>query len=179
MLEQPKSEMTFDTSPDSHKPIIALYASPTLIDTGADIPVVYLPEFVLKTAFKGTCLKERAVFRGFGGACYGKIYALKNFKVGELNFEHFEVFVPNDLSSKFRYVLPPSIFHGTQLVFDIDAHTFTVKMPENFPKNRDFRIVDLKGHLYAQIDGVLLQDEYDQLIEEEEYANYTQFDYIL
>lgn len=106
---------------------------------------------------------------GFGGKCEGKIYALESFVIGSTTYSPMEVFVPNEQTLSFPFLLSSSLFYGTNYHFDTLSNEFVVKMPDNMPFTREFKIKDINGTLCAQIDGVLLQDYEPRVID-----NYTQ-----
>ena len=172
MVAKPETTMHFKTSKETKKPVFDVYTCRTLLDTGADIPVVSLNKYILETSFHGICKMENAFIGGFGGRCYGKIYELKDFHIGELTYSSFEVFVPDKKNPTFTFILPPSMFYGTKLVFDTENNDFSITLPENFPRVHEYRLKDIEGQLYAQIDGVLLQDDFEDLLEEQD--NFTQ-----
>ena len=140
------------------RPTIELYRMPTLIDTGAVIPVVSIFPYTLEKTFSAEMILSRGYIKGFGGKEYGSVYSLKNFKIGDLTFENFEVFVPYEPNIKFPFLLSATLFYG--LIYEIDTinQKFTVRMKEEQPLTREFKIKDLDGQLYPQIDGVLFQD---------------------
>lgn len=150
---------SIDLLKNYERPVIELYETRTLIDTGAVIPVFQVPEIMLKTLFNGKCINENGNIGGFGGISYGKVYELKDFKIGDFNFEILQVFVPNDSVMHHPFLLSSTLFYGTSYEFDTINSKFNVKFPDEMSLNRKFEIVSLKGKLYAQIDGVLLQDK--------------------
>ena len=143
---------------DYARPAIKLYGMPTLIDTGAVIPVFSVYPYFLEKTFAGKMILQHGHISGFGGKEYGSVYSLKNFKAGELTFENLEVFVPDKPDFKFRFLLSATLFHG--MVYEIDTinQKFTVRMKDDQPLTREFKIKDLDGKLFPQIDGVLFQD---------------------
>ena len=140
------------------RPVIKLYGMPTLIDTGAVVPVFAVYPYFLEKTFAAKMILPRGHITGFGGKDYGAVYSLKNFKVGNLTFENFEVFVPDKPRLQFPFLLSASLFHGMDYEFDTINQKFTVRMEYDQPLNREFKIKDLDGQLFPQIDGVLFQD---------------------
>ena len=140
------------------RPIIELYNLPTLIDTGTVIPVFSLYPAIFEKYFDSKLILENQFIGGFGGFEKGSVYSISEFKIGDLIFENFEVFVP--LSPKFRYpfLLSATLFYGMDYEFDTINGKFIVRMNENQSFKRDFKIKSLRDKLYPQIDGILLHD---------------------
>ena len=74
-----------------------------------------------------------------------------------IEFSPLEVFVPQILHIKYPILLSATLFYDTDYDFDTVNNRFTVKMNDDYSLTRDFRIVDVRGKLYPQINGVLLQ----------------------
>ena len=143
------------------RPIIELYRLPALIDTGAVVPVFSIFPTILEKVFDAKLIlpnKFIGGFGGFGGLEWGSVYSLAEFKIGELVFENFEVFVPNEPRLKFPFLLSATLFHGTAYEFDTLNEKFTVRLRDDQPLKRDFKIKDLNGRLFPQLDGILFQD---------------------
>ena len=142
----------------NQRPVTKLYGVNTIVDTGAVIPTFSIPTYILERTFHGEKILDNATIGGFGGKSTGCIYALKNFKVGDMVFEHLEVFVPDNPVTKYPFLLSATMFYGTD--YDINTITgeMTVNIPYNMSLNKDFRIQELNGELYVQVDGILLQD---------------------
>ncbi|MBQ7705728.1 MAG: hypothetical protein IJT73_09945 [Selenomonadaceae bacterium] len=140
------------------RPVIKLYGMPSLIDTGAVVPVFSVYPYFLEKTFAAKMILPRGNISGFGGKEYGSVYSLKNFKVGELIFETLEVFVPDEPDIKFRFLLSATLFHGMDYEIDTINQKFTVRMNDEQNFNREFKIKDLEGKLFPQIDGVLFED---------------------
>ncbi len=162
-----------DLKKNYQRPVIELYGVSTIIDTGAMIPTFSLPIPLLEKAFKAKLVMEEASFGGFGGKCEGAIYSLENFQVGVLNFAPLEVFVPKIPVGNHPFLMSASMLYGTEYCFNTYESKFMVTIPDGFSLSRDFRLKYLQGELYAQIDGVLLQDE---IKPERKIDNYTQMD---
>jgi len=141
------------------RPAIKLYGMPTLIDTGAVVPVFSVYPYFLEKTFAATMILPRGHIKGFGGKDYGSVYSLKNFKIGDLTFENIEVFVPDAPDFKFRFLLSATLFHGMDYEFDTINQKFTVRMKDDQHLTREFKIKNLDGKLFPQIDDVLFQDE--------------------
>ena len=144
---------------DYRRPIVELDGIRTLIDTGAIIPVFSMPGRVVEKMLGGEKILSHKAFGGFGGSCYGDVYALKNFCFGKLVFRRFEVFVPEDNLLTFPYLLPATAFWGLVYAFDTKAAQMVVTVPDDEPLEREFCIKDLNGKLYAQLNGVLIQEQ--------------------
>lgn len=140
------------------RPVVNVRNFDALIDTGAVIPSSSLPVPVLEELFGAKLVLAEAKISGFGGACMGKVYSLKNFALGHLNFEVLEVFVPNDRVTKYPFLLSATMFYGFEYAFDTVAAKFRLTVPSGASLNRTFRVKDLAGRLFVQVDGVLLQD---------------------
>ena len=144
------------------RPVVNLYGMETIIDTGAVVPMVALSEDIVKLAWDAELVKTNVEIGGISGKVKGKIYTLHNFTVGELIFDDLDVFISNNPSIQYSFLLSASMFYGTNYSFDMinkDNQIFTVEMPDDFNLHRKFKLVDVKGSLYAQINGVLIQDK--------------------
>ena len=149
------------TIPLQHKyerPTIELYKLPALIDTGAVIPVFSLFPAILEKYFDTKIILKDKFIGGFGGREKGSVYSVKNFKIGDLIFNDFEVFVPDEPKIKFPFLLSATLFYGMNYEFDTINKNFIVRMKDEQNVERDFKIKYLNGGLYPQIDGILFQD---------------------
>jgi len=97
-------EFSVDLIPSFQRPVVKLYEMTTLIDTGAVIPTFSLSPELLKSMFNAKLLFKNAHIGGFGGNCAGDIYSLENFKIGKLNFDVLEVFVPKNPVTKHPFL---------------------------------------------------------------------------
>ena len=140
------------------RPIIKLYNLPTLIDTGAVIPVFSIIPAIFEKYFDTKLILKDEFISGFGGEERGSVYSIKNFEIGKLIFKDFEVFVPNEPRLKFPFLLSATLFYGMEYTFDTINGNFIVKMADKQKFERDFKIKELRGKLYPQIDGILIQD---------------------
>lgn len=137
------------------RPIIELYNLPALIDTGAVIPVVSIFPSILEKIFDvKIILRDKFI----GGYEKGSVYSISEFKIGEMIFENFEVFVPDEPKIKFPFLLSVTLFYGTDYEFDTINEKFIVRVEDEKFLRRDFKIKDLNGKLFPQIDGNLFQD---------------------
>ena len=151
-------EFSIPMKKDYQRPIIELYNLPTLIDTGSVIPVFSIYPPILEKYFEIKLILENESIEGFGGKERGSVYSIKNFKIGELIFNDFEVFVPRDPHLKFPFLLSATLFYGMEYTVDTINNNFIVRMKDEQNFERDFKIKNLHGRLYPQIDGVLIQD---------------------
>lgn len=56
------------------------------------------------------------------------------------------------------------MFHGLKYSFDMmddKKQTFSIKIAKDTVLNKEFSIKELNGQLLAQVDGVLLQNDFD------------------
>ena len=143
---------------DYTRPVIELYKLPALIDTGALIPVFSIFPSTLEKYFDIKLIFPDEHITGFGGEEKGAVYSISNFKVGELIFKDFEIFVPKKPHLQFPFLLSANLFHG--LIYEIDTinQKFTVRMKEEQLLERECKIKKIRGQLYPQIDGVLFED---------------------
>ena len=151
-------EFSIPLKKDYQRPVIELYKLPTLIDTGSVIPVFSIFPAVFEKYFETKLILENETIEGFGGKERGSVYSIKNFEVGELTFKDFEVFVPREPHVKFPFLLSATLFYGMEYTFDTINGNFIVRMKDEQNLEREFRIKDIHGKLYPQIDGVLIQD---------------------
>ena len=64
------------------RPIIELYNLPTLIDTGAVIPVASVYPSIFEKYFETTLIVENQFIGGIGGLERGAVYSIAEFKIG-------------------------------------------------------------------------------------------------
>ena len=143
---------------DYQRPVVKLYNLPTLIDTGSLVPVFSMYPEIFQKYFDSKLIMENRVIGGFGGNEAGAVYSIKNFKIGELNFNNFEVFVPIEPKIKFPFLLSATLFHGMNYEVDNLNSRFVVRMKDEQKLEREFKIRELRGMLYPQIDGNLITD---------------------
>ena len=151
-------EFSIPMKKDYQRPVIELYNLPALIDTGSVIPVFSIFPSTLEKYFEIKLLLENESIEGFGGEERGSVYSIKNFKIGELIFNDFEVFVPTRPKIQFPFLLSSTLFYEMEYTFDTINGNFIVRMKDEQNFERDFKIKELNGKLYPQIDGVLIQD---------------------
>ena len=140
------------------RPVIELYKLPALIDTGAVIPVFSLFPSIIEKYFDVKLILETGFIGGIGGYEKGSVYSIKKFEIGELKFNDFEVFVPFNPRIRFPFLLSATLFYGMDYEFDTINEKFIVRMKDEQSSEREFKIKDLDGRLYPQIDGTLIQD---------------------
>lgn len=140
------------------RPVIKLYNLPALIDTGAIIPVISIFPSIFEKYFESKLILENGTISGIGGDELGAVYSLTNFKIGELIFNDFEVFVPYEPRLQFPILLSANLFYGMAYEIDTINQKFTIRMNDEQSLNREFKIKKLRGNLYPQIDGVLFED---------------------
>ena len=151
-------EFTLPLSWEYERPVIELYNLPALIDTVAIIPVVSMFPSIFEKHFDAKIILQNGFITGFGGIEKGSVYSISEFKIGEMIFNDFEVFVPEEPKIKFPFLLSATLFYGMSYEFDTINKKFTVRMNDEQSLAREFKIKELRGQLYPQIDGVLLQD---------------------
>ena len=151
-------EFSIPLKNEYERPVTELYKLPALIDTGAVIPVFSIFPTILEKFFDIKLILPAGYISGFGGMEKGAVYSLTEFKIGELIFKDFEVFVPNNPKIKFPFLLSATLFFGMVYEFDTINKKFTVRMNDDENLTRHFQIKDLNGKLFPQINGILLQD---------------------
>ena len=151
-------EFSIPLKKDYQRPVIELYRLSTLIDTGAVIPVFSIYPVIFEKYFESKLISDDGFIEGFGGEERGSVYSIKNFQVGELIFNDFEVFVPREPHLKFPFLLSATLFYGMEYTIDTINNNFIVRMKDEQSFEREFKIKDIHGKLYPQIDGVLIQD---------------------
>ena len=130
----------------------------TLIDTGAVIPVFSMEIPNIQKYFDTKLVLQDGFIGGFEGIVRGSVYSIKNFQVGKLIFKEFEFFVPKKPRLQYPFLLSATLFHGINYEIDNINGNFIVRMKDEQSFEREFKIKDLDGRLYPQIDGVLIQD---------------------
>ena len=151
-------EFSIPLKKNYERPVIELYNLDSLIDTGAVIPVFSIVPAVFKKYFNSKLILKDGFVGGIGGYERGSVYSIKNFKIGDLIFEDFEVFVPNKPKIQFPFLLNATLFYGMSYEIDTINEKFTVRMKDEQSFKREFKIKELNGKLYPQIDGTLIQD---------------------
>jgi len=151
-------EFSIPLKKDYQRPVIELYNLPTLIDTGSVIPVFSIFPSTLEKYFEIELILENESIEGFGGKERGTIYSIKNFEIGNLIFRDFEVFVPIRPRVQFPFLLSATLFYGMEYTVDTINNNFVVRMKDEQKFEREFKIKELNGKLYPQIDGILIQD---------------------
>ena len=151
-------EFSIPLKKNYERPIIELYNLDSLIDTGAIIPVFSIVPAVFEKYFDSKLILKDGFIGGIGGYERGSVYSIKNFEIGELKFKDFEVFVPLNPRIRFPFLLSATLFYGIDYEFDTINGKFIVRMKDEQSCERDFKIKDLGGRLYPQIDGTLIQD---------------------
>ena len=139
------------------RPIIELYGFNALIDTGAVIPMFSVPVTTVKEKFSAEKILEKHSIGGIGGESYGDVYRIDEFCVGELVYAPFDVFVPIEPNLKYPILLGAPLFHGMFYGFDTTENQFIIETKEA-PLRRSFKLHELRGQLFPQIDDVFIQD---------------------
>lgn len=112
----------------------------------------------IKKYFETKLILDDGYIGGFDGIIRGSVYSIKNFEVGKLIFNDFEVFVPRKPRLQYPFLLSATLFHGINYEIDNINGNFIVRMKDEQSFERDFKIKELHGKLYPQIDGILIQD---------------------
>ncbi|MBQ7562385.1 MAG: retroviral-like aspartic protease family protein [Lachnospiraceae bacterium] len=74
------------TYKDDSRPIIELYSSRALIDSGAYLTIIDADEEVIRNFFGGVLLDDNFRAKGIGGEQRTKLYRLKSFTFGQLSY---------------------------------------------------------------------------------------------
>lgn len=159
-------EFFLPTLADYRRPVVELYGLQALIDTGAVIPMFSLPLISMtEKLFPGEKIRDNVPISGISGIAMGCVYSINEFRVGEMCFSPFEVFVPHEMRIKYPLLLSATLFYGTDYGFDTNNNIFHITVSDDARLNKEFRLKFLAGTLYPQIDGVLLQDSDVALID--------------
>lgn len=144
---------------DYQRPVVEIYENWALIDTGAVVPVFSLHPKQVKKEFHGELAKSSIPIGGIGGNSMGDVYRLPSFSIDRLVYAPFEVFVPRKPLLNFPFLLPATMFFGMDYTIKNSSHEFIVdtgEIPLSVP--HEFKLLSLKGGLYPQIDGALIQE---------------------
>ena len=136
------------------RPLIEIFNVPALIDTSSVIPIVSMYPSMFEKVFDAKKILSDEFLYNERGA----VYSFAEFKIGELIFKEFEIFVPDTPKFQFPFVLSATLFHGMTYEIDTINQKFTVRMKDEQSLEREFKIKKFRGELYPQIDGVLFQD---------------------
>ena len=139
------------------RPIVELYNDWALIDTGAVIPVLSLHPKKVEESFSGKKIKDGVRIGGFGGDSDGDVYRIPEFRIGELAYSPFEAFVPHAPLLKFPLLLSATMFYGMNYAINTIEGKFVIETG-NVSLKREFKLISLKGGLYPEVDGVLVQE---------------------
>ncbi|MBR2215953.1 MAG: hypothetical protein IJ849_09375 [Selenomonadaceae bacterium] len=139
------------------RPVVKLYNMDALIDTGAYIPTFTTSATFLLNNFQAKVLFEKVPVGGIGGIAQGKIYRLQNFRVGRLNFECLDVFVPDKKRLDYEFLLSATMFYGFSYGFNAENKCFEINMPDAALLSRKFEVARLKERFCSKVDGLLLQ----------------------
>ena len=148
------AKIAIPLSAEYQRPVIELYGVEALVDTGAVIPMFSLPSIMVEKVFAGEKLLGNQYI---GGEALGDVYRLPDFKIGEITYSPLEVFVPRKGKLSFPILLSDTLFLGTSYTVDTAGSRLVIDTKDT-PATREFKILSLKGKLYPQIDGVLIQD---------------------
>ena len=154
------------------RPVIAMEGTTALIDTGATIPMFYFPVELLAKAFNGVDLIfDNAHVGGIGGGrVIGKIYALHNFSLGDLQYKNMQVFVPDKfyrineagerVFEEHPMLLSATMFEGLDYEFDTVNKRFIVNVPDGKSLDMDFKLIkNQEGQLIPVVNGVYIQEK--------------------
>ena len=139
------------------RPIIELYDEWALIDTGAIVPVLSMRPKRIEKEFSGRNVKQGTQIGGLGGDSEGDVYRLPEFRIGELVYAPFEVFVPRVPLLRFPLLLSATMFYGMNYALNTMDGNFVIETGD-VPLKREFKLVSLKGGLCPQVDGILVQE---------------------
>lgn len=153
------------------RPITKIDGINALIDTGAIIPTFSMPAPAVESLYGARKILDSANITGFGGSCHGKVYEMDSFAFGDMKFEPFQFFVPDNNEIKQPILLSATMFYGTEYDIDTINNNFTVRVNDEKDLTKSFKIKDLNGQLLAQVNDVLLQDAGMGI---QEYGNYAQ-----
>ena len=141
------------------RPVIEIYNNWALIDTGAVIPVLSMHPKKVQQDFSGEIVKEGLPIGSIGGESTGDVYRLPEFRVGGLAFSPFDVFVPRQPLMKFPILLSATMFFNMDYTIKNTMGEFIVDTGDTPESHKiEFKLLSLKGGLYPQVDGVLIQD---------------------
>ena len=150
-------QMTLNLSEDSGKPLLLVDGIGALVDTGADIPVCWLPLWLLKEIYDAEIVIKNVSFNSFGNDILGDVYRLNMLKVGEIIYPNMHIFViPQRIMEgktrkplKFYFILSASMFSG--LIYEIDNvnHKFNVTIPDSQSLVRNVIIKEENGRVHV------------------------------
>lgn len=143
--------------PGYHRPVFECYSFTSILDTGAILPVFSVYAIVLEKVLNAELVLKDTTITGFGGEDPGDIYKTRDFKLGNLLFKELEFFVPKTIKLQYPFLFSATMFYGTAYEVDTIHNLLNVTLEDNDNMERDFKIKDLKGKLYPQINGALLQ----------------------
>ena len=66
--------------------------------------------------------------------------------------------MPHEPRLKFPFLLSATLFYGMEYTLDTINGNFIVRMTDEQKFERNFKLKELRGKLYPQIDGILIQD---------------------
>ena len=151
-------EFSIPLNSDYERPVIDLYRLHALIDTCSVIPVFSIHRVLFEEYFDTKKIHDNVHVSGLDCISKGSIYSIAEFKIGELIFENFEVFVPNEPAIRFPISLSASLFRGMDFEFDRINEKFIVRMKDDQNLKRDFKLKKIRSQIYPEVDGFLVKD---------------------
>ena len=136
----------FSLSSHFRRPVVNLIHGgdtyPSLIDTGANIPVFTLGERKL-AGFNARFVRKGVAFGGFGGDCSGDLYRI-DLDFGAFRYVDLPIICTHDPTMPFAFILSATMFTGFAYTIDDAARTLTVDTHTDETDLR-FRIHDGAG----------------------------------
>ena len=119
-------------NPKDTRPIVKVYSGfDALIDTGADIPMCFISEEVLRTRFYASeiPLPEGTSVHGIGGDAAGRVFQFREFVLGELVFPNIRFFLPNKPLST-HFLISASMLNGLDYEIRNSEKRIYISIPE-------------------------------------------------
>lgn len=146
-----KEEFIIELDTNYQRPVVKINGFNALVDTGAKIPVVSLPEKVLEIVYHAECVIDNAQIKGFGGSCFGKVYKLQSLKIGKLIYPNLHVFVPDEPMDEFEIIISATMLNG--LIYEINTRSgnMLIQVPDEEQCIRNLVLYDKNGQLHILI----------------------------
>ena len=126
-------------------PLIRMYSRPVLeingymalIDTGAEIPVCFLPRNVIGTVFRGELLLKDQKIGTLGESVNADIFVFNQLTLGEMIFPGLKIAVPEKKKPEFDFLLSAPMFANMSVEMDFKTYyaTFSIGDQDSWVRN--------------------------------------------
>ncbi len=113
------------------RPILNLYNVQALVDSGAESLIIDMNEEAVENLFKGFPLEETTVKGIAPEEVKGKVYCLKEFRIGEMEFQNIPAIIAPISDINVDIILGSSLFGaGCKTLIDTESSIITFEYPD-------------------------------------------------